>query len=151
MLIASIGLKNKNWPTKDFTNVSFFIIQIIVHAFREPKLLVGVRWWVKPSSSPKVKIVVKHTWLNLTRTLVKGTCKLFSFVAFKCYIFVVSCSNAHCHYLCALLFGKFCVFWLIVVRNSNLGSRNGALGLALDINMVFEMAHDSKPKKCFHA
>ncbi len=43
------------------------------------------------------------------------------------------------------------MFRLIVVRNSNLGSRHGALGLALDINMVFEVAHDSKAKECSHA
>jgi hypothetical protein len=43
------------------------------------------------------------------------------------------------------------VFQLIVVRDSNLGSRYGALGLALDINMVFEVVHDSNPKECFHA
>jgi hypothetical protein len=50
-----------------------------------------------------------------------------------------------------LFFDSFCVFRIIVVKDSNLGSRYGALGLALDINMVFEVAHDSKPKECFHA
>jgi hypothetical protein len=41
------------------------------------------------------------------------------------------------------------VFRLIVVRDSNLRSGYGALGVALDINMVFEVPHDSKPKECF--
>jgi hypothetical protein len=43
------------------------------------------------------------------------------------------------------------VFQLIVVRDNNLGSKYGDLGLALDIDMVFEVAHDSKPKECFHS
>ncbi len=43
------------------------------------------------------------------------------------------------------------MFLLIVVKDSNLRSKYGDLGLALDINMVFEVAHDSKPKECFHA
>jgi len=46
---------------------------------------------------------------------------------------------------------QFCVFQLIVVKDSSLGSRYGALGLALDINMVFEVTHGSEPKECFHA
>ncbi len=46
---------------------------------------------------------------------------------------------------------QFCVFQLIVVKDSKLGSRHGALGLALEITMVFEVTHDSKPKECFHA
>ncbi len=40
---------------------------------------------------------------------------------------------------------------LIVARDSNLGSAYGDLGLALDIDMVFEVARESKPKECFHA
>ena len=48
-----------------------------------------------------------------------------------------------------LFFDDF-VCRLIVVRDNNLGSIYGALGLALDINMVFEVMHDSKPKECFH-
>jgi hypothetical protein len=78
----------------------------------------------------------------------KGTCKLFSLVAFKCYIFVVSCSKCP---LSLPLCTSFCVFGLIVFKDNNLGSRYGALGLALDINMVFEATHDSKPKECYHA
>ncbi len=46
---------------------------------------------------------------------------------------------------------QFCVFQLIVVKDSNLGSKYGALGLALEINLVFEVTHDSKPKECLHA
>jgi hypothetical protein len=103
---------------------------------------VGVRWRFKPSSSPNVNLVARHTWLNLTRTLVKGTCKLFSLVAFKC-------SKCPLWLSLCTFFWWFFVFWLIVVRDNNLGSRYGALGLALDINMVFEVMHDSKPKKCF--
>jgi hypothetical protein len=40
---------------------------------------------------------------------------------------------------------------LIVVRDNNLRSGYGDLGLALDIDMVFEMAYESKPNECFHA
>ncbi len=43
------------------------------------------------------------------------------------------------------------MFQLIVVRDKNLGSGYGDLGFALDIDMVFEVAHESKPKECFHS
>jgi hypothetical protein len=43
------------------------------------------------------------------------------------------------------------VCWLIVVRDNNLRSGYGDLGLALDIDMVFEVACESKPKECFRA
>ncbi len=43
------------------------------------------------------------------------------------------------------------MFQLIVVRDSNLGFEYGDLCLALDINMVFEVAHESKPKEYFCA
>jgi len=48
-------------------------------------------------------------------------------------------------------FWQFCVFQLIVVRDNNLGSGYGDSGFALDIDMVFEVAHESKPKECFHS
>jgi len=37
------------------------------------------------------------------------------------------------------------------VRDNNLRSGYGDLGLALDIDMVFEVACESKPKECFRA
>jgi hypothetical protein len=40
---------------------------------------------------------------------------------------------------------------LIVVKDNNLRSKYGDLGLALDIDMVFEVACESKPKECFRA
>ncbi len=37
------------------------------------------------------------------------------------------------------------------MQDNNLRSGYGDLGLALDIDMVFEMAYEFKPKECFRA
>ncbi len=67
--------------------------------FKSPSYLWGVRWQIKPPSSPKVNLVARHTWLNLTRTL---TGKRYMQIIFPCCIFEV------------LYFGRF-LYWMFIV------------------------------------